>query len=75
MMRVMMTKLKLAVNESKTRVAKLPNEKFDFLGYTFGRCFSPKAGLSGYGTVEEARTAHLHVDQYGDWTEQAPAET
>jgi hypothetical protein len=33
-MRVMMTKLKLTVNETKTRVAKLPEKKFDFLGYS-----------------------------------------
>ena len=50
-MRVMMSKLKLAVNESKTRVAKLPEEKFDFLGYTFGRCFSPKTGRAYLGTT------------------------
>ena len=50
-MRVMMTKLKLTVNETKTRVARLPEEKFDFLGYTFGRCFSPKTGRSYLGTV------------------------
>jgi group II intron reverse transcriptase/maturase len=31
-MRSMMTKLKLTVNEAKTRVCKLPEEKFDFLG-------------------------------------------
>ena len=50
-MRVMMSKLKLAVNETKTRVAKLPEEKFDFLGYTFGRCFSPKTGWAYLGTT------------------------
>jgi len=33
-MRDMMTKLKLTVNETKTRVCKLPEEKFDFLGYS-----------------------------------------
>src|SRR5580700_1083520 len=38
-MRDIMTKLKLTVNETKTRVCKLPEEKFDFLGYTFGRCY------------------------------------
>jgi group II intron reverse transcriptase/maturase len=38
----MMSKLKLTVNETKTRVCKLPEEKFDFLGYTFGRCYSAK---------------------------------
>jgi len=40
----MMSKLKLTVNEKKTRVCKLPEQKFDFLGYTFGRCYSPKTG-------------------------------
>src|SRR5215471_3596913 len=39
-MRDIMTKLKLTVNETKTRVCKLPEEKFDFLGYTFGQCYS-----------------------------------
>jgi RNA-directed DNA polymerase len=51
LMRVMMTKLKLTVNETKTRVAKLPEEKFDFLGYTFGRCYSTKTGRAYLGTV------------------------
>jgi RNA-directed DNA polymerase len=51
MMRDIMTKLKLTVNETKTRVCKLPEEKFDFLGYTFGRCYSPKTGRACLGTV------------------------
>ncbi len=46
-----MQKLKLTVNETKTRVCKLPEEKFDFLGYTFGRCYSPQAGRAYLGTV------------------------
>jgi len=46
-----MTRLKLSVNETKTRVCKLPEEKFDFLGYTFGRCYSPKTGRAYLGTV------------------------
>jgi RNA-directed DNA polymerase len=50
-MRNIMTKLKLTVNETKTRVCKLPEEKFDFLGYTFGRCYSPKTGRAYLGTV------------------------
>src|SRR5580692_11638138 len=51
MMRDIMTKLKLTVNETKTRVCKLPEEKFDFLGYQFGRCYSPKTGRAYLGTV------------------------
>src|SRR5438552_2769213 len=39
-MRSLMAKLKLTVNEAKTQVCRAPVEKFDFLGYTFGRCFS-----------------------------------
>ena len=49
--RRIMGKLKLTVNETKTRVCKLPAEKFDFLGYTFGRCYSPKTGRAYLGTV------------------------
>jgi RNA-directed DNA polymerase len=39
-MRIMMSKLKLTVNETKTRLCSLPEGSFDFLGYTFGRHFS-----------------------------------
>src|SRR6201997_2965267 len=50
-MRNMMNKLKLTVNEAKTRVCKLPEEKFDFLGYTFGRCYSMRRGRVYVGTA------------------------
>jgi RNA-directed DNA polymerase len=49
-MQDMMRKLRLTVNERKTRVCKLPEEKFDFLGYTFGRCYSPQTGRVYLGT-------------------------
>lgn len=39
-MRDIMQRLKLTVNESKTRVCKLPHESFEFLGYTFGNYWS-----------------------------------
>jgi RNA-directed DNA polymerase len=50
-MREMMSKLRLTVNDSKTRVCVLPEEKFDFLGYTFGQCYSPKTGRAYLGTT------------------------
>jgi group II intron reverse transcriptase/maturase len=43
-MREIMGKLKLTVNEEKTRICKVPEETFDFLGYTFGRRYSPVTG-------------------------------
>jgi hypothetical protein len=46
-MRRMMEKLRLTVNEKKTRQCRLPDETFDFLGYTFGRCYSIRKG-TGY---------------------------
>src|SRR5260370_19119422 len=50
-MRDIMTKLKLTVNETKTLGCKLPEEKFDFLGYTFGRCYSSIPRRAYLGTV------------------------
>ena len=50
-MRDMMGKLRLTVNETKTRVCKLPQEQFDFLGYRFGRCYSPQTGRAYLGTT------------------------
>ena len=50
-MRDIMNRLKLTVNETKTRVCRMPEEKFDFLGYTFGRCYSPQTGRAYLGTV------------------------
>jgi group II intron reverse transcriptase/maturase len=44
-MRSMMTQLKLTINDEKTRRCRSPKERFDFLGYTIGRQFSPRTGV------------------------------
>lgn len=48
-MRGMMAQLKLTVNDDKTHLCQVPQERFDFLGYTFGRCYSPKNGRAYIG--------------------------
>jgi len=48
-LREIMGKLKLTVNEEKTRICKMPEGQFDFLGYTFGRMYSPKTGKAYLG--------------------------
>ena len=48
-MRAIMGKLKLTVNEEKTRICKVPDETFDFLGYTFGRLYSARTGQARLG--------------------------
>jgi len=49
-MRKLMTRLKLTVNDEKTRVCRLPEESFDFLGYTIGVCYKAKTGSAYIGT-------------------------
>src|ERR1700737_1487686 len=48
-MQDMMAKLKLTVNETKTRRCRGPDEPFSFLGYTIGRLYSPRTGGSSIG--------------------------
>jgi hypothetical protein len=48
-MRELMGRLKLTVNEEKTRICKVPEGEFDFLGYTFGRMYSARTGKSRIG--------------------------
>jgi group II intron reverse transcriptase/maturase len=43
-MREIMGRLKLTVNEEKTRICKVPEGEFDFLGFTFGRRYSSTTG-------------------------------
>ena len=43
-LREIMGRLKLTVNEEKTRICKVPEGEFDFLGYTFGRMYSARTG-------------------------------
>jgi len=54
-MRNMMARLKLTINEAKTRLCRGPDEPFDFLGYTIGRCYSPKTGESYLGVQPSAK--------------------
>jgi len=49
-MRDMMGQLKLTVNETKTKLCRVPDESFDFLAYTIGRCYSPRTGRAYIGT-------------------------
>lgn len=59
-MRSMMERLKLTINKSKTRICTLPGGKLDFLGYTIGRCYSPKTGKAYIGTYP-SKEAVRHV--------------
>jgi RNA-directed DNA polymerase len=55
-MRGMMVRLKLTVNERKTRICRVPGETFQFLGYTIGACYSFRWQRSYIG-MRPAKTA------------------
>jgi RNA-directed DNA polymerase len=48
-LRKLMGKLKLTVNEEKTRICKVPEGEFNFLGYSFGRMYSARTGKAYLG--------------------------
>ena len=54
-MQGMMARLRLTVNETKTRLCRGPDEPFDFLGYTIGRCDEPQSGWASLGVRPSRR--------------------
>jgi RNA-directed DNA polymerase len=54
-MRAMMARLRLTVNDAKTRLCRGPDEPFDFLGYTIGTCYSPQTGWAYLGVKPSAK--------------------
>jgi hypothetical protein len=56
-----MGKLKLTVNAEKTRICKVPEGEFDFLGFTF--VFAENwPGTPGATAIEEKHPAHDRDD-------------
>jgi RNA-directed DNA polymerase len=77
-LREIMSKLKLAVNEEKTRICKVPEGEFDFLGYRFGRMYSARTGQARLGyrpskkSIKHAvDTIHALTVRTGTWQETA----
>ena len=75
-LREIMGKLKLTVNEEKTRIDKVPEGEFDFLGYTFGRMYSARTGQARLGqrpskknTQRMVEKVHALTDRSGNWQE------
>jgi len=58
-----MAQLRLTVNEEKTRVCRIPDDTFDFLGYTFGRCYSPITGRAYLGTRPSRKSIRRVIER------------
>src|SRR5215469_12756474 len=55
--------LKLTVNEEKTRICKVPEGTFDFLGYTFGRLYSATTGKARMGMRPSKKSIRRMVEK------------
>jgi len=62
-LRAIMGKLKLTVNEEKTRICKVPEGEFDFLGYTFGRMYSRTSGKAHLGMRPSKKSIRRMVEK------------
>ncbi len=76
--RSLMTRLGLTVNERKSRLVQLPQESFDFLGYTIGRLYA-KYGHPYIGMKPSKKAVHklrlrIHEETSRRWNCQLPAE-
>jgi group II intron reverse transcriptase/maturase len=78
-LRALMGKLKLTVSEEKTRICRVPESSFDFLGYTFGRMYSARTGQARLGyrpskksikrAVEKIHALTVHTGTWQETTE------
>ena len=66
-----MGKLKLTVNEEKTRICRVPDGEFDFLGYTFGRMYSPATGKARLGYRPSKKSIKRMVERVHALTDRA----
>jgi len=62
-MREIMARLKLTVNEEKTRICKVPEGEFDFLGYTFGRMYKRTTGQVYVGVRPSKKSIRRMVEK------------
>ena len=73
-LREITSKLKLTINEEKTRICKVPEGEFDFLGYTFGRMYSARTGQARLGYRPSKKSIkrmvekiHVLTERKGTW--------
>jgi len=59
----LMSQLKLTVNAEKTRICRVPEGAFDFLGYTFGRRYSKTTGQARLGMWPSKKSIRRMVER------------
>ncbi len=64
----LMGRLGLRVNMEKTRLCCLPEERFTFLGYEIGRCYSRRTGRAYLGTRPSPKSIQRLTQSLSDLT-------
>ena len=72
-LRKIISKLKLTVIEEKTRICKVPEGEFDFLGYTFGRMYSARTGQARLGYRPSKKSIKRVIEKVHALTAEAMA--
>jgi len=62
-LREIMARLRLTINEEKTRICKVPESEFDFLGYTFGRMYKRTTGQAYLGVRPSKKSIRRMVEK------------
>jgi len=70
-LREIMGKLKLTVNEDKTRICRVPEGEFDFLGFTFGQMFSRTTGQARLALRPSKKSIQRAVEKVHELTVRA----
>jgi group II intron reverse transcriptase/maturase len=70
-LRALMGKLKLTVNEEKTRTCTVPEGEFDFLGFTFGRMHSRTTGKARLALRPSKKSIKRMVEKVHALTDRA----
>jgi group II intron reverse transcriptase/maturase len=68
MMRQLMGRLRLTVNEEKTHYCRVPRQHFDFLGYTFGRCYAPQSGRAYLSAKPSKKSIRRQIESIREKT-------
>jgi len=70
-LREIMGKLKLTVNEEKTRICTVPDGEFDFLGFTFGRMYSRTTAKARLALRPSKKSIKRMVEKVHELTDRA----
>ena len=67
-MRQLMGRLRLTVNEEKTHYCRVPRQHFDFLGYTFGRYYSFRSGRAYLSAKPSRKSIRRQIESIREKT-------